>query len=196
MSIEKIASKIENDAKAAAKETVDAAKKQAWEVVEEANKKADTILKKAEKDGIETREKQVVRRKAVASIDGRNVILARKQDLIDECFNDAIKKVVSEDRDKYVDFLVSVVKSQGLSGGTISLSEGDIELSAKLADRLSAEIPGSAFEIAEKPANIKGGLICTAGTTSYNASIEAIAENIRGDIGAEVAAVLFGTQEN
>lgn len=195
MSIEKIASKIENDAKAAAKETVDAAKEKAWDVVEEATKKADTILEKAKKSGTETREKQVVRRKAVASIDGRNVVLARKQELIDECFNDAIEKVVSEDRDKYVDFLVSVVKAQGLSAGTISLSEGDLELSKKLKDKLSKEIPGSSFEVADKPANIKGGLICTAGTTSYNASIEAIAENIRGDIGAEVAAVLFGTQE-
>ena len=41
MSIEKIASKIENDAKAVAKENVDAAKKKAWDVVDEANKKAE-----------------------------------------------------------------------------------------------------------------------------------------------------------
>ena len=196
MSIEKIASKIENDAKAAAKETVDVAKEKAWDVVDEATKKADAILEKAKKEGIELRDKQVVRRKAVASIDGRNVILARKQELINECFDDAIKKVVSEDRDKYVDFLVSVVKSQGLSGGVISLSEGDKELSAKLTEKLSEAIPGSSFEIADKSANISGGLICKAGTTSYNASIEAIAEDIRGDIGSEVAAILFGTQEN
>lgn len=196
MSIEKIASKIENDAKAVAKETVDAAKKQAWDVIDQAGKKADAMIEKAKKSGIDAREKQVVRRKAVASIDGRNVVLAKKQELIDECFDEAVKKVVSEDRDKYVDFLVSVVKSQGLSEGTISLSAGDKELSSKLADKLSKEIPGSAFEIADEPANIKGGLICTTGTTSYNASIEAIAEDIRGDIGAEVAAVLFGTQES
>jgi V/A-type H+-transporting ATPase subunit E len=196
MSIEKIASKIENDAKAVAKETIDAAKKQAWDVVDEANKKADAILEKAKKKGIDAREKQVVRRKAVASIDGRNVVLAKKQELIDECFNDAIEKVVSEDRDKYVDFLVSVVKAQGLSKGTISLSENDQKISAMLLEKLSKEIPGSAFEIAAEPANIKGGLICTAGTTSYNASIETIADDIRGDIGAEVAAVLFGTQES
>ena len=124
------------------------------------------------------------------------MILAKKQELIDECFNDAIDKVVSGDRDQYIDFLVSIVKAQGLSKGTISLSQSDQALSAKLSDKLSKEIPGSAFEIAAEPANIKGGLICTAGTTSYNASIEAIAEDIRGDIGAEVAEVLFGTQEN
>ena len=113
-----------------------------------------------------------------------------------EYINDAIDKVVSGDRDQYIDFLVSIVKAQGLSKGTISLSQSDQALSAKLSDKLSKEIPGSAFEIAAEPANIKGGLICTAGTTSYNASIEAIAEDIRGDIGAEVAEVLFGTQEN
>jgi V/A-type H+-transporting ATPase subunit E len=195
MSIEKIASKIANDAKAVAKENIDAAKKKAWDVVDEANKKAAALIEKAKKNGIDAREKQVVRRKAVASIDGRNVILAKKQELINECFNDAIEKVVSGDRDKYVDFLVSIVKAQGLSKGTISLSESDQEIAAKLSEKLSKEIPGSAFEIAAEPVNIKGGLICRAGTTSYNASIEAIAEDIRGDIGAEVAEVLFGTQE-
>ena len=100
MSIEKIASKIENDAKAVAKETIDAAKKQAWDVVDEANKKAKVIIEKADKEGVEAREKQVVRRKAVASIDGRNVMLAKKQELIDECFAEAIDKVVSGDSAK------------------------------------------------------------------------------------------------
>ena len=123
MSIEKIASKIENDAKAVAKENIDAAKKKAWDVVDEVTKKAEALIEKAKKDGIDAREKQVVRRKAVASIDGRNVILAKKQELINECFNDAIEKVVSGDRNQYIDFLVSIVKAQGLSKGTISLSE-------------------------------------------------------------------------
>ena len=196
MSIEKIASRIENDAKAEAKAIVDVAKKQAWELVDDANKKADVLLEKAKKVGIESREKQVVRRKAVASIDGRNVMLAKKQELIDECFNDAIEKVITGDRGKYLDFLVSVVKAQGLSKGTVFLSESDQELGGKLAEKLAKEIPGSSFEVSKEPGNIRGGLICRDGTTSYNASIEAVAKDIRGDIGAEVAAVLFGTQEN
>ena len=196
MSIEKIASKIENDAKAVAQENIDVAKKQAWEIVDDANKKAKAITDAGEKDGVDARDKQVVRRKAVASIDGRNVMLAKKQELIDECFREAIDKVVSGDSEKYLDFMVSAVKAQGLTKGTIALSEADQKLSADLAKKLAKEIPGSEFEISGEPANIRGGLICTAGTTSYNASIEAIAEDIRGDVSAEVAAVLFGTQEN
>jgi len=196
MSIEKIASKIENDAKAEAKAIVDVAKKQAWELVDDANKKADVLLEKAKKVGIESREKQVVRRKAVASIDGRNVMLAKKQELIDDCFRKAIDKVITGDREKYLDFLVSVVKAQGLSGGTIAVSESDQEISGKLAEKLAQAIPGSSFTVSDEPANIRGGLICSAGNTVYNASVEAVAQDIRGDIGAEVAAVLFGTQEN
>ena len=196
MSIEKIASKIENDAKAVAKETIDAAKKQAWDVIDDANKKAKVIIDKADKEGVEAREKQVVRRKAVASIDGRNVMLAKKQELIDECFTEAIDKVISGDSAKYIDFLVSAIKAQGLTNGTISLSKDDQKLSDDLAKKLAKDIPGSSFEFSDEPANIRGGLICKAGTTSYNASVEAIAEDIRGDISAEVAAVLFGTQEN
>lgn len=195
MSIEKIASKIEKDAKAAASKTIDAAKQEAWDVVDAANKEAEKLLQKAKKEGKEDKERQVVRRKAVASIDGRNVMLAKKQSMIDECFDDAIKKVVSEDRGKYLDFLVSVVKSQGLSEGTIFLSKGDQELAKDLENKLSKEIAGSKFEVSDEAANIRGGLICKSGTTSYNASIEAVADNIRGDIGAEVAEALFGAEE-
>lgn len=195
MSIEKIASKIENDAKAAAKKTIDAAKQEAWDVVDAANSEAKKIVDKAKKDGKEARDKQVVRRQAVASIDGRNVLLAKKQGLIDECFADAIDKVVSEDRGRYLDFLVSILKEQGLSEGTICLSAGDAELSKDLLKKLAKEIPDGKFDVSDEAANIRGGLILRAGTTSYNASIEAVAENIRGDIGAEVAEALFGTQE-
>ncbi len=196
MSIEKITSKIENDAKAVAQETIDDAKQHAWDIVDDANQKAKAILEQAEKSGIDAREKQVVRRKAVAAIDGRNVMLAKKQELIDDCFRKAIDKVITGDREKYLDFLVSVVKAQGLTGGTIAVSESDRELSGKLAEKLAEAIPGSSFAVSDKPANIRGGLICSAGNTVYNASIEAVAQDIRGDIGAEVAAVLFGTQEN
>ena len=195
MSIEKIASKIENDAKAEAQKTIDAAKQEAWDVVDAANQEAQTILEKAKKEAKEAREKQVVRRQAVASIDGRNEMLAKKQALIDECFDEAIKKVVSEDRKKYIDFLVSIVKNQGLSEGTIHLSKADGELAKDLEKKLEKEISGSKFKISDEAANIRGGLILESGTTIYNASIEAVAEDIRDDIGAEVAEVLFGAQE-
>lgn len=196
MSIEKITSKIENDARASAQVTIDTAKQQAWDVVREANEKADKLIAQAEQDGLDAKEKQIVRRKSVAAIDGRNVILAKKQGLIDECFRAAIDKIVGGDRDKYIDFLISTIKAQGIKEGEICLSASDQPLAETLLKKLAEAIPGSGFTVSKDAQNIKGGLLVKVGSTIYNASIEAIAKDIRNDIGAEVASVLFNAQEN
>ena len=55
MSIEKIASKIEKDAKAAASKTIDAAKQEAWDVVDAANKEAEKNKKHTKNSDIKRR---------------------------------------------------------------------------------------------------------------------------------------------
>ena len=195
MSIEKITSKIEQDAKTKADEIIGEAKKQAWDIVKEANKKAEKIIADAEKEGAETRDKQVVSRKAVAVIDGKNVTLAKKQELIEECFGAAIEKVAEAPAEKYMDFLVSLVKAQGLSGGEIILARKDAALGEDLLKRLKAELPSGKFTISEEQRDLRGGLLIRDGSTYYNASIEALSEDMRDDMTAEVAGMLFGRQE-
>lgn len=195
MSIEKITSKIEQDAKAKADEIIGEAKKQAWDIVKEANKKAEKIIADAEKEGAETRDKQVVSRKAVAVIDGKNVTLAKKQELIEECFGAAIDKVAEAPAEEYMDFLVSLVKAQGLSGGEIILARKDAAAGESLLKRLKAELPSGKFTISEEQRDLRGGLLIRDGSTYYNASIEALSEDMRDDMIAEVAGMLFGRQE-
>jgi V/A-type H+-transporting ATPase subunit E len=195
MSIEKITSKIERDAQALAEETITHAKKEAWDIVKAANEKAERIIADAEKEGAETRDKQVVSRKAVAVIDGKNVTLAKKQKLIEECFEAAADKVASAPAKEYMDFLVCLVKAQGLAGGEIILARKDASLGSDLLARLKKEVPGSSFTISEETRNLRGGLLVRDGSTYYNASIEALIEDMRDDMTAEVAAMLFGRQE-
>ena len=136
MSIEKITSKIENDAKAVAQETIDDAKQHAWDIVDDANQKAKAILEQAEKSGIDAREKQVVRRKAVAAIDGRNVMLAKKQealslihdyglnaDLVNDCATHQLMFVPDKSMEDFRRVLEASIEEGGLVDKPLAVGE-------------------------------------------------------------------------
>ena len=64
-----------------------------------------------------------------------------------------------------------------------------------LLKRLKKEIPGSSFTLSEERRPLRGGLLIRDGSTYYNASIEALSEDMRDGMGAQVADILFGRQE-
>ncbi len=196
MSIEKITSKIEGDAQAAADVIIGESKRAAWDIVQQAEKKAKEIVEKAEKKGAVDRDKAVLSRKAVAVIDGKNVTLSYKQKLIDQCFDEAVDKVTSMEKGEYLNFLTGLVKSAGVSTGEIILSKKDAELSEELIKKLNDEIPNGKFVQSKETKDIKGGVMVANGNSYYNASLDAIVSEIRDQMTAEVADVLFGGEEN
>lgn len=198
MSIEKIISKITDDARKEAEEEMLQAVREAEAITKNAMEKAEEKTAQAEKDGQRDKVKQLESRRAVAAIDGRNIILDQKQKIIDECFDSAMKKVAEPgDRDEYLEFLSGTVRASGLTEGEIILNKKDME---ELGDKLTAKLKGGAtgggFTVSKETADIIGGLMIRKGSTWYNASIEAIAKEIRNDLTAEIAAVLFGDQED
>lgn len=196
MSIEKITAKIEGDAQAVADEIIGQAKKSAWDIVQNAEKQAEKIVQEAQIRGAADRDKQVVSRKAVAVIDGRNVTLSQKQELIDRCFAEAMERVSSMDKAAYMDFLTGLVKNSGLKSGGIILAEKDAALGEELIGRLNESIPGGDFSLSEEKKEITGGVMIAGGRSYYNASIDAIVREIRDEMTAEVADVLFGGEES
>ncbi len=196
MSIDKITSKIEGDARREADAVLDDAKKMAWEIVHKAEQQAKEIVAKAETKGVEDRDKQVTSRKAVAVIDGKNVTLGYKQKLIDQCFAEALEKVHDMDRKDYLDFLVRSIKDAGSKSGEIILSARDKDLGDDLLKALKKEIDGSDFVLSEEEKDISGGVILRDGSTYFNGSLEALVDEVRDSMTSEIAEILFGGQEN
>lgn len=191
MSIEKIISKIEQDAKAEADVIMDEARKGSAEIAENAAEKAEAIIARAEKRGVENRDRQVASRRSVAVIDGRNLKLNRKQELIGECFEEAMKKVSSMEDKDLLDYLTGIVKASGLKDGSIILAEKDKKYGARLLEQLREAIPGSGFELSDEVKDFSGGLILQQGNTYYNVSIEAVKDLIETGMIQEVASILF-----
>lgn len=192
MSIEKITSKIIGDAQAEARAALEQAQAEGAEILSEAKAEADRILSRAEADGRSEKEKLISRRRAVADIDGRKIVLEEKQKLIADCFDRAVEKIASMDAEPYVDFLVRLLASAGETSGELILSPADAEkIGKKLTAAAAKAIPGSDFTLSEETRNIKGGFLLKKGSVYVNCAVEALVDEAREELVGDVAARLF-----
>ena len=84
MSIDKITSKIIKEAEENKAEVLLEAKQKSDAILEEVRLKAEEILKVEEAKGHDAKDKIICRRKSVADIDCRKVVLQKKQELISQ----------------------------------------------------------------------------------------------------------------
>lgn len=192
MSIEKITSKIIDDANADAKALTDHSESQVKEILEEAKEKADEIVADAKAKGEIERDKRLVSRRSVAAIDGRNQILSKQREMIERCFDLAAEKVAGMDTEKYLDFLVNCVKSSKRTEGELILNKKDRDaVGDELVKRLNSENTKAGFVLSEETKNIRGGVMIRFGNVYENASIDAVVEQVRDELTSEVAGILF-----
>ena len=166
MSIEKITSKIIGDAEKEAETVLMQSKSQCDAILAEAQAKAEEIIAKAEEEGEKEKEKLIFRKKAVADIDGRKLLLVEKQKLIAGCFDKAEAELCSMEREQYIEFLVHLLKSTGQDSGELILNAGETR-------------------------DIKGGFLLKQGSVYINGTIETLIEEAREELAAEAAACLF-----
>lgn len=192
MSIEKITSKIVSDAESTAQVTLDEAKAECDAILARADSEAEKVLKEAQERGQSEKEKLISRRKAVADIDGRKIILEEKQKLIAECFDEAIERISFMKKEEYVTFLVGLVKKTGETEGQLILNERDAaSVGTELVNVLSKELADSKITLSKETKNIKGGFLLKKGSIYINGTVEALVEEAKEDLVGEVAAQLF-----
>ena len=90
MSIEKITSAIIDEAQAECEQILNAAETKNRGVIAQLEKRIKIETDVAVREAGEERERIISRRKSVADIDGKKIVLAKKQQLIDGCFEDAV----------------------------------------------------------------------------------------------------------
>lgn len=193
MGIEKITSKIMSEAETVAGSILSEADSGSDAIIAEAREKAEAVVSEARERGAADKVRTVNRREAVAAIDGRKLILARKQEMIADCFDGAIGRIASMDKDRYVEFLAGIVKSTGSTGGELVFNEKDAaEVGPQLAEKLNRETEGGAFSVSDETEPIRGGVLLKNGQVYVSGSIESLVDEVKGELTAEVAKVLFG----
>ena len=164
MSIEKITSKILGEAEEDRQVVLADAQREASAIVTAAKAEADAFLAEEEARGLDIKEKTISRRKSVADIDCRKLVLQKKQELIDKCFNMAVDALASMEEDQYVDFLINLGKQTGEKQGQLIFNKKDKEtVGEKVCQKLNETSEDAKFELADETRNIKGGFIMQVG---------------------------------
>ena len=184
MSIEKITSKILGEAS-----------EDREIVLAEAKEKADAIIAKAkaEAESYVAKEKTISRRKSVADIDARKMVLQKKQELLDACFEKAVAALASLDEEEYVQFMVALGKATGEKSGQLIFNPKDREtVGQKVCDKLAEAIKDGKFVLADETRNIKGGFVMQVGKVYINNTVEALVAEHKDEMNSVVAEMLFG----
>lgn len=192
MSIEKITSAIIDEAQTECEQIMNTAKTKGSGVINSLQKRIVIETEVAVKDAEEERERIISRRKSVADIDSKKIILTKKQELINQCFEQAVEHIISMDRDRYISFLANVGKASGLKEGALIFNEKErSSVGQKVADALNNLVPDGKFTLSEETRNLRGGYMLQKGQVYINNSVEAMVEEKRRDLTGDVADILF-----
>jgi len=204
MSIEKITSKILDEAEGIRKEALAETDKKCDAIIAEAKMKAQKIVDEMTLKGQEEKEKIVLRKKSVASIDSRKIILSKKQEIINSCFNDAVDKIADLPKEEYIDFLVSLGKDSDMYGGLLTFNKRDTETIAQdVIDRLNdameqkqlekyGDLPyRERFSLNEQYEPLRGGYWIRYRFTYADNTLESQVEVRKKTFASEISKLLF-----
>lgn len=196
MSIEKITSAIIDEAQTESEQILNAAKQRNRTVIDELEERIKIETDVAVKAAEEEKEKIISRRKSVADIDSKKIILSKKQELINECFDKALDFILSMEESKYVELLADMGRSAGVCGGNLIFNEKERDsIGQKVADALNASLPGGNFVLSQETRNLKGGYMLQNGQIYINNSIEAVMDEKCRELTGEVAKILFPSEK-
>jgi V/A-type H+-transporting ATPase subunit E len=195
MSIEKITSAILEEAARESEEILNAADTKNRGVIRELEDRIEIETGVAIKRAEAERDIIISRRKSVADIDSKKIILAKKQEIINNCFDGAIDYIVGMEEAKYIEFLVSLGKNSGFKEGVLIFNTKDKDtIGHKVVAALEAAITDGKFEVSQETRKIRGGYILKKGKVYINNSVEAMVEAQRSEAMGEVAQILFSPE--
>lgn len=134
----------------------------------------------------EQSEKILKKAETLAIRESQNILLESKRELLQECMEEAIKKL--ESSDKYEDILVALLKSMTLGDDVTIIPAKGKENKTKSALAKA----GLSFTVSEKPANILGGFIAITDKVEIDNSFETIIKKqLREELEISINKVLF-----
>ncbi|MGI6307583.1 MAG: V-type ATP synthase subunit E [Dethiobacteria bacterium] len=194
---ERISRRILDDARAQAEKIVAEAAGKASAILAEAEKEAgkrkEQILERAQKEA----EEQKRRILGIAQLDARKEILAAKQELIEETFEQAVARLVNLEEAAYLDYLRQMLLASMKTGEeVIILSPRDkAGIPAKFWKDLGQELAATGrtgkVSLGQEASEIGGGFILQSEGVEINNSFHALLEMQRDELEPEVAALLF-----
>lgn len=195
--IDKITGRINADADAEVAAVLREAERQASEIQSSYEQLAEAEYQKTVERGKREADERVGRLGGVAQLEAKKLMLATKQSLLDEAFDQALAQLCALPEEAYIALLAKLA-AEGSETGTeaLVLSVKDRARCGKkvvVAANALLEKAGktASLTLAEEAREFAGGLYIKAGNVENNCTFETILRLLRQTASGEVAAFLF-----
>ena len=191
--IEKIIDRISGDAQAEIDAILDEARAEAAQITAkyeaQAREEADEILKRGSAAAAEREERLA----SMAQMEGRKAELAAKQEVIEEAFELALKKLLELPEEQYVNLLADLAVRASVTGKeTLFFSAADRDrVGKKVVDAANKKLTAGALALGDGSRSIKGGFVLSDGAVEVNCSFDTLVRLQKAEITGEVTRVLF-----
>lgn len=191
--IEKIIGRISDDAQKEIDGILAEAKQQAAEITaayaRQAKEEREAILARGEKSAAEREERLA----AVAQLENRKDVLSAKQEVIEEAFELALKKLQALPEDKYVALLAGLAAAAAKTGReTLIFPAADREkVGEAVVAAANKKLADGKLTLSADTRPITGGFILSDGAVEVNCTFDTLIRLQRGTLAGQVAKVLF-----
>ncbi len=191
--IEKITARIAEDGKAENDALLAQARAQAAEIAAkyqtEARAAADDILAQGRKNA-EARARHL---DSTAQMECRKAVLAAKQDVIEEAFQAAHKKLLDLPQAEYVTFLAGLAAKASVTGKEklIFSANDKAKVGKDVVAAANKKLAAGELTLAEETRPMDGGFILSDGAVEVNCTFDTLIRLQRGALAGEVAKALF-----
>lgn len=193
--LDKIISQIEEESKAAAARTIEAARAEAEKILETARKEAEAECSEIERRSDQAVDNILERGKSAADLKKRGSMLAEKQKLIRDTIARAKSELKSMEDEAYFGMILKLAVKSAQSGeGEILFSAKDLaRLTGGFEGQLNAALKdkGAQLHISKDTRDIDAGFVLTYGGIEENCSFDAIFDSAHETLQDITQEILF-----
>jgi len=197
MSVDAITKKIISDAQAEVQRIKAEVAKKVGKIQADEQQRVAAIEKEAQEEAGRRSADRKKKDLATAELDLRKAFLAQKQDLIQQVFDKALKRLVALRGEQYRRFIaelllraVEVGDEQVIFSSSDSHKVGE-EVLEEINARLAKEGKKGGLRLVKEDRDLQGGFILRRGKMEVNCSLQALFSTVREDLEPEVSEILF-----
>lgn len=185
-----IIDKIIEDAETKAAEIISIANAEAEKSIADGNSWAESY--KSEQNAIlnAANEDKVLRRKTVAELDVKKIVLKAKQDAIESVFDSAYNKLCSLNKAEYLSFVKKLLEKYAEENDTVILSSDNIISEKDISDL--KVVSDKHLAVSAEKGDFIGGVMLVGKICDKDLTFKSIVNESKSEFVSEVSKELFG----
>ena len=194
--IEKITQRIAAEAKTECVGVAEEADKRCAAIQAEYEKKAATAYEQALTAGRSETEQSIQREERTVRLEVKKELLGLKQELVSTAFAKARERLLHMPEEQYCAFLARLAGQAATGGEEVILSAADAaKLGAKVVEAANAVLRQNGckdeLKLSNEHRDIACGLVLRKGDIEVNCTVDALLDQSRDELAAQVAGILF-----